>query len=48
MFDRKQLAATIRETADKAGAFVVAGLAVAGCALVIALIALVIVVKARP
>lgn len=47
MFDRKTMATTIREAADKAGNLVVAALAVSACALLVALAALVIAVKVR-
>ena len=47
MLDRQKAGSVIKDALDKAGTFVVAGLAVASCALVIALVALVMVVKSR-
>lgn len=47
MLNREKLAGTIKEATDKAGTLVTAALAIASCALVVALAALMLVVKVR-
>jgi hypothetical protein len=47
LFSREKAASTIREAVDHAGTLVVATLAIASCALVIALAALFVAMKMR-
>ena len=47
MFDREKVGTTIKTAVDKAGTLVVAALTVASCALLVALAALLMVVKSR-